>query len=104
MIITSIALDGYFGNLSIAVSSVYFTSMLLKKSVCFGIFGRNMQENKQEQEGQLMKRTEQASRCIFEAYHALKREDYNPAGQLTGYLISGDPAYITSKGDARKQI
>lgn len=63
-----------------------------------------MQENKQEQEGQLMKRTEQASRCIFEAYHALKREDYNPAGQLTGYLISGDPAYITSKGDARKQI
>lgn len=51
-----------------------------------------------------MKRTEQASRCIFEAYHALKREDYNPAGQLTGYLISGDPAYITSKGDARKQI
>lgn len=81
------------------------TSILLKGIVRFGIFIMNsMQEDSHRQEGMLMKRAEQLSMCIIEVYHALQREGYNPAGQLTGYLISGDPTYITSKENARKKI
>jgi uncharacterized protein (UPF0297 family) len=29
---------------------------------------------------------------------------YNPVNQLVGYIISGDPTYITSYKDARKNI
>lgn len=32
----------------------------------------------------------------------LKEKGYNPINQIVGYLISGDPGYITSYKDARK--
>ncbi|WP_407929316.1 IreB family regulatory phosphoprotein [Alicyclobacillus fructus] len=38
------------------------------------------------------------------AYRALKEKGYNPVYQIAGYLISGDPAYITSHMDARNTI
>jgi len=34
-------------------------------------------------------------------YAALQEKGYNPINQLVGYLLSGDPAYITSHNDAR---
>ncbi|NLF79705.1 MAG: IreB family regulatory phosphoprotein [Clostridia bacterium] len=37
-------------------------------------------------------------------YAALKEKGYNPINQLVGYLISGDPAYITSYKQARSLI
>lgn len=37
-------------------------------------------------------------------YASLKEKGYNPVNQLVGYIISGDPAYITSFNDARNQI
>jgi uncharacterized protein (UPF0297 family) len=37
-------------------------------------------------------------------YGALKERGYNPINQLVGYLLSGDPAYITSHGNARGLI
>ena len=37
-------------------------------------------------------------------YQALKTKGYNPINQLVGYLLSGDPAYITSHGSARSLI
>ncbi|HHT63541.1 MAG: IreB family regulatory phosphoprotein [Bacillota bacterium] len=37
-------------------------------------------------------------------YEALKEKGYNPINQLVGYLISGDPAYITSHNQARSLI
>lgn len=37
-------------------------------------------------------------------YEALTEKGYNPVNQLVGYIISGDPAYITSYNDARNQI
>lgn len=46
----------------------------------------------------------QAERALLNAYEALKEKGYNPINQLVGYLISGDPAYITSHKDARNQI
>ncbi len=37
-------------------------------------------------------------------YGALLEKGYNPINQLVGYLISGDPAYITSHKQARSII
>jgi uncharacterized protein (UPF0297 family) len=37
-------------------------------------------------------------------YEALKEKGYNPENQIVGYLLSGDPTYITSHKDARKMI
>lgn len=42
---------------------------------------------------------------ILEAvYAALEEKGYNPINQLVGYMISGDPAYITSHNEARNII
>jgi len=38
------------------------------------------------------------------AYQALSEKGYNPVYQIAGYLISGDPAYITNHRDARNTI
>ncbi len=44
-------------------------------------------------------------RAILEqVYKALDEKGYNPIDQLVGYLMTGDPAYITSFHDARAQI
>lgn len=41
---------------------------------------------------------------LQEVYDALLERGYNPTNQLVGYLISGDPGYISSYKDARKKI
>ena len=41
---------------------------------------------------------------LKEVYEALQEKGYNPINQLVGYLISGDPAYITSHKQARSLI
>jgi uncharacterized protein (UPF0297 family) len=35
---------------------------------------------------------------------ALEEKGYNPINQIVGYLLSGEPAYITSYKDARTMI
>lgn len=35
---------------------------------------------------------------------SLKEKGYDPINQLVGYLMSGDPGYISSYQDARKKI
>ncbi len=41
---------------------------------------------------------------LEKVYQALETKGYNPVNQMVGYLISGDPTYITSKDDARNII
>ncbi|HWQ76045.1 MAG TPA: IreB family regulatory phosphoprotein [Syntrophomonas sp.] len=41
---------------------------------------------------------------LKEVYAALEEKGYNPINQLVGYMISGDPAYITSHKQARNLI
>lgn len=41
---------------------------------------------------------------VTEVYEDLKEKDYNPIDQLVGYIISGDPSYITSFNGARTLI
>ena len=37
-------------------------------------------------------------------YEALKDKGYNPVNQIVGYIMSGDPTYITSHKSARSLI
>ena len=45
-----------------------------------------------------------AEKVIRNAWQAMNEKGYNPVNQLVGYLLSGDPAYITSHMDARSKI
>lgn len=45
-----------------------------------------------------------ASTILSHVYRALQAKGYDPVTQLVGYLISGDPTYITSYGQARSMI
>ncbi len=41
---------------------------------------------------------------LKEVYKALDEKGYNPVNQIVGYILSGDPTYITSHNDARNII
>lgn len=41
---------------------------------------------------------------LKEVCQSLKEKGYDPINQLVGYLMSGDPGYISSYKDARKKI
>ena len=41
---------------------------------------------------------------IDSVYEALTQKGYNPVSQIVGYIMSGDPTYITSHNGARSQI
>ena len=41
---------------------------------------------------------------LKDVYLALEERGYQPVNQLVGYLMSGDPGYISSYKDARKKI
>jgi uncharacterized protein (UPF0297 family) len=63
--------------------------------------------NKISEETMLFKRSiedKNVSKTILEVYDALKEKGYNPVDQLSGYLLSGDPTYITSHKDARTKL
>ncbi|CCY99411.1 uPF0297 protein Tthe_1263 [Clostridium sp. CAG:793] len=41
---------------------------------------------------------------LKEVYNDLKEKGYNPINQIVGYILSGDPTYITSHNGARNLI
>ena len=41
---------------------------------------------------------------LTEVYAALTEKGYNPVNQIVGYIMSGDPTYITSYKNARSLI
>ena len=41
---------------------------------------------------------------LVSVYDALKDKGYNPINQIVGYILSGDPTYITSHMNARSII
>lgn len=46
----------------------------------------------------------QAREVILAVYEALNEKGYNPISQIVGYIMSGDPTYITSHNNARSLI
>jgi uncharacterized protein (UPF0297 family) len=41
---------------------------------------------------------------LMDVYTALQEKGYNPINQIVGYIMSGDPTYITSHNGARNKI
>ena len=48
--------------------------------------------------------TENIRITLKEVYASLEERGYNPTNQIVGYLISGDPGYISSYKGARSKI
>ena len=46
----------------------------------------------------------QAKDILEIVYQALREKGYNPVNQIVGYIMSGDPTYITSHNGARSLI
>ena len=44
------------------------------------------------------------SKTLIEVYRSLESRGYNPTSQIIGYLVSGDPGYITSFENARNKM
>lgn len=44
------------------------------------------------------------SEVILRVYQAFVERGYNPVNQIVGYIMSGDPTYITSHNNARSLI
>ena len=45
-----------------------------------------------------------AKEVLKEVYESLEEKGYNPVNQIVGYILSGDPTYITSHKNARNLI
>ena len=56
-------------------------------------FFKAVQENKMDE-----------SQVLEQVYVALTEKGYNPVNQIVGYIMSGDPTYITSHKSARSLI
>ena len=56
-------------------------------------FFQAVQENKMD-----------VSQVLEQVYNALTEKGYNPVNQIVGYIMSGDPTYITSHKSARSLI
>ena len=56
-------------------------------------FFKTVQENKMD-----------LSQVLEQVYIALTEKGYNPINQIVGYIMSGDPTYITSHKNARSLI
>ena len=66
-----------------------------------------MLENRTMMLNQLRNQLEQGTRVeriLLEVLTSLEEKGYNPVNQVVGYLISGDPAYISSHDGARGKI
>lgn len=50
------------------------------------------------------KEPESIHKILAEVTAALKEKNYSPIDQIVGYILSGDPAYITSHKGARNLI
>ena len=48
--------------------------------------------------------TSEAEKIILTVTAALEEKGYNPVNQLVGYILSGDPTYVTSHKNARSII
>ena len=55
--------------------------------------------------GRLEKEPEnEAKRILMAVSNALREKGYNPVNQIVGYILSGDPTYITSYNGARSLV
>lgn len=64
-----------------------------------------MQDKNHTQFFKVEKETEIQVKDVLEiVYRSLSEKGYNPLNQIVGYIMSGDPTYITSHNNARSLI
>ncbi|MDD7643060.1 MAG: IreB family regulatory phosphoprotein [bacterium] len=64
-----------------------------------------MQDKNQTQFFRVQKEPEIQVKDVLEiVYRSLSEKGYNPINQIVGYIMSGDPTYITSHNNARSLI
>ena len=61
-------------------------------------FDNTMQFSMEKENGTI------ANEIIMNVFEAMKEKGYDPINQIVGYILSEDPTYITSKGNARSII
>ncbi len=49
-------------------------------------------------------KSEEVREIVSEVFDALKVKGYDPISQIVGYILSGDPTYVTSYNGARSKI
>ena len=52
----------------------------------------------------VMEKDAEIHQVLSAVYQALEEKGYNPINQIVGYIMSGDPTYITSHKGARSMI
>ena len=67
--------------------------------------GRDEMTNQNTQDiGIIRESTIEVTEILAQVYGALSEKGYNPVNQIVGYIMSGDPTYITSHNNARVMI
>lgn len=61
-------------------------------------------KNEQTQRYQVATDGKTVKEILKAVYEALSEKGYNPINQIVGYILSGDPTYITSHKNARSLI
>ena len=63
-----------------------------------------MSEFKSTKSIELLQQTSRVDEILEAVYKALQTKGYDPVSQIVGYIMSGDPTYITSYANARYLI
>lgn len=64
-----------------------------------------MKKNNETQFFEVLQDYNKSAKDILElVYLALKEKGYDPINQIVGYIMSGEPTYITSHNNARSLI
>ena len=61
-------------------------------------------DNNQTQHFSVVREELDVHMILERVYEALQEKGYNPVNQMVGYIMSGDPTYITSHKSARSLI
>ena len=61
-------------------------------------------DNNRTQHFSVVKEELDVHMILERVYEALQEKGYNPVNQMVGYIMSGDPTYITSHNNARSII
>ena len=61
-------------------------------------------DNNRTQHFSVVKEELDVHMILERVYEALQEKGYNPVNQMVGYIMSGDPTYITSHNNARSLI
>lgn len=63
-----------------------------------------MSENKTQYFSVINEPENRVSNILIDVYKSLIEKGYNPVNQMTGYIMSGDPTYITGYNNSRSKI